>query len=385
MFKLPYDNSIGDLINKRNQQHRANNAFDLAELIFGTVDDNDGKRSLKGRVSFAHARSEQPANHYKTTDHSTILNSPKPSYYPNYIVQKQQDGKLQAAQYQTYMNEDAQIRGWKRYPARQHINIQPLEQGQGESVQSHLRPVISEVVRYSGKLRFHNLKKEELGAVIWALTWGNNKNLRHAVGMGKSFGLGQISINVDWDASDIIANRPDDNKPELTETLEVFTTMMSQKISNWQDTDQIKQLLAMADPSQEQGKNLSHMSLNGGGRNNEFILAKGAQRHDKLVLEQYTDSGAEPKERVSAEQEWLNQTVVGLAQQHRSPEKQVMFGKALAEAWQQIGDPDIQAKILQKIQTYWENNGGWDVVHSGKARKLAYKIYTENQMIQPDK
>ncbi len=71
--------------------------------------------------------------------------------------------------------------------------------------------------RFSGSVRFHNLKREELGALIWTLSWGGDSCLRHSLGMGKSLGMGGCSIDIDWDRSSLVWNgeQPFDNKAIL--------------------------------------------------------------------------------------------------------------------------------------------------------------------------
>ncbi|SET68892.1 CRISPR-associated protein [Nitrosomonas marina] len=284
LFKLPYTNSVGNLIENCNPRHCSENEFDLAELIFGTTNE-DGQHGLKGRISFSHARSTKAAHEYQKLDRGTVLGTPKPTYYPNYIAQNG-DGRLEKDQpYKTYMDNDAQISGWKRYPVREKYFVSESKKDQ-EKVKSHIKPVKAGVI-YKGKLRFHNLKKEELGALLWAMTWGGDDSCRHAIGMGKPFGLGQISINVcNKDMPDVIANWPGNNLPNLKELTECFENMMKQRISGWRDTQQIKQLIEMAKPvAKEKTNHLRHLDLKSDDGNNQFVDAKKY----RLFLKKYSE------------------------------------------------------------------------------------------------
>ncbi len=393
MYHLPYNHSIGELIGKRSSDHQTNGQYDLAELIFGMIDETDGKKSLKGRVSFSCARSEKKKEDVNTKPYTTILNSPKPTYYPNYICQDETQGNLNGDTYKTYMDSDAKIRGWKRYPVRpfQKENVQTPEANQSEDVKVTLNPV-SDPVIYKGKIRFHNLKKEELGALLWALTWGDNPDLRHAVGMGKSFGFGQVAIRISEADSEIIANRPGAAVPTHKEYMNAFTTLMENWYSkvlpgSWSSSDQLLQLQAMADPDKAPGLpgELKHMSLNGGGRTNEFTLAKGAQRNRKLALMPYVNSKQSSTAHVGVNhrstpqtpaERWLQENLEGLSKQYNTPEKLVLLGRLMANKWNEIEETSLKADVLMLIKSYWEQHGGWEEPHSGRARKAAYKIYT---------
>lgn len=223
------------------------------------------------------------------------------------------------------MDDNAEIRGWKRYPVRPYTGIPPLSQAErnNTNIQVILYPLPAGTI-FKGKIRFHNLMPEELGAIIWALGWGGNENLRHSLGMGKPFGLGQVRIHID--ENDIIPNKLGDHSQGILECVKLFKDYMeakcrqasdktspAQKPSNaptpkvaaapdwrdklaalktniavdpepiveqktylhWENSEQIKQLLAMAEPSKAANHELKYMSLgNGKPNDNEFNQAK---------------------------------------------------------------------------------------------------------------
>lgn len=366
MYRLAYKNSVGELIDKANSDHRVNNKLDLAELIFGTVDEQDGQQSLKGRVNFAHARCEQVQP--KTEQCEAILNSPKPTYYPNYIVQNQENGQLKGRDYQTFMDNAAQIRGWKRYPARaeNHIAIPKVDTRQNQAWVA-LHP-ITDTASFNGKLRFHNLLPIELGAIAWCLSWGYNDLLRHAIGMGKPFGFGQIKISIT--EHDIMPNQVD-GECSIENCISQFTDYMSQELAqDWIYSEQIQQLMAMADPmiASEQVVPLIPLDLEGGGKNNQFVLAKKKD----LVLAPYIK--AKPPT-LSADREWLDKTLTELAQSTKSTPEKVLFAKGLAAQWQMIEEPGLKQKTKALIKQQW---GDWWDEPNGRSMITARKIYEEN-------
>jgi CRISPR-associated protein (TIGR03986 family) len=257
MYRLPYKNSIGETINHTNPDHRNTELFDLPELIFGSINEDNSQFSLKSRVSFGMAYLENQAR--ELTDlPTTILGSPKASYYPNY-VQQQSSPKLKGGNYQTYMGPDAKIRGWKRYPINPRWKVKRADADLTNKVKVRLYP-LAKGARFKCHLNFHNLRPAELGAIIWGLTWGGDSKLRHNLGMGKPYGLGQISIKIK--AENLQANNPQLTvAPTQTACLKQFKSLMGKVITNWETSTQLTQLLAMANPTTPAPCKLEYMSL----------------------------------------------------------------------------------------------------------------------------
>jgi len=289
MYKLAYRHSIHDAIRHSSEKHLDGGGDDLANLLFGRVGDTPAD-CLRGRVTFHHAIAEgddiQPQ-----TQPATILNSPKPTYYPSYIRQPSAQGNRipEGKGYATLMNDQCEIRGWKRYPARPteqaQVQILTVEQMDNTAVQVILHPLPAETT-FRARMSLHNLKPEELGALCWALTWGGTEELKHSLGMGKSFGFGQLSITID--KSYLRPNQPNGSVPKWEECRDAFIKLMDdthQLVFNkiWRNSDQIKTLLGMADPNKRptQGQ-LRHMRLTTED-DNEFKKAK----EQRLVLADY--------------------------------------------------------------------------------------------------
>jgi CRISPR-associated protein (TIGR03986 family) len=304
MPKLAGDFSTWDMIDHSSTKHRAppsqKNGYDFADLLFGALGD-EPTDALRGRVSCETLLSTSP-NPQITRHLPTILNGPKPTYFPNYLTQINVDPKTWElkkphGQYVTYLktanSSSPTLRGYKRYPARplEQVEVQPLDQDQKNNAKVQITlHTLPPDTRLTGRIVFHNLKEEELGALLWTLTWGNEKQLRHGLGMGKSFGFGQISLALDYPKCKFIPNDP--NKTLLSTPEQVkswisrFTEHMNdatnkQEGKDWTSTAQLLNLLAMADPAAAtrlpQQMELRHMRLS------DFASSKNKQ----LVLSDY--------------------------------------------------------------------------------------------------
>ena len=267
MFKLAYKHSVHDMIQHVDKQF-SDKVMDFVETLFGRVSDKL-EDTLKGRVSFGYAVCEDQAVK-PVPQKPIVLNTPKPSYYPIYVRQQRTKEKT----YKTYMDDDATISGWKRYPV--HPKEEP-EAPQGDAarnmkIQTVLNPLPTGT-SFTGKLRFHNVRPEELGALIWALTWGGNDKLFHALGMGKPFGFGRISISL-ANGCKIIPNNFAEHLRSPQEYQASFMQYMEKQVVGWANTPQLKQLCAMADPEKAKNKKLKYMVLGNGKEQNQFVNAK---------------------------------------------------------------------------------------------------------------
>ena len=277
MYRLPYTKTLHEAIENASKDNFAEK-MDFAECIFGKIS-NTRDMSLKGRVQFEDAVAEN-AGRDKTVD--TILGNPKPTYYPTYIEQA-----VRNSDYKTLMDDDVRLRGWKRYPVKDEPN--PMQEGNGQgNVASHFVPLKKGTV-FEGKIHFHNLKKEELGALLWTVTWGNDAKLSHAVGMGKPYGYGQIKAEISSlsylpnDAADNVYK--DSRADELSGWIKSFTAYMERTVTGWQESAQLRELKAMANPANAKRTNwdLSHMSLNDANKRNQFVDAKRKENNGFLA------------------------------------------------------------------------------------------------------
>lgn len=298
MPKLAGDFSIHDMLEHTDKAHVDDTKPDFAALLFGHVGEKP-ENALKGRVYFEPAFLQGQAN-VNQRSKETILNGAKPSYFPNYIYQtaNKSGEKLASGQYATYVysagNPAPELRGWKRYPVRgdNEVALQPLGDKQTTKVQTRLHTLDKGSI-FKERLVFHNLRPQELGALLWVLQF---EGKRHNLGMAKSFGYGQINIKFDWDVNKLVCNDPGKTpKAEADGYIDEFKQYMSETLGeDWRATTPIEALTAMADPacrSQFSG-DLKHMVM-GMGRNNDFVTAK----QGGLVLTPYVQDHRKLKRR----------------------------------------------------------------------------------------
>lgn len=425
MPKLAGDFSILDMIEHASEAHLQapglEYGYDLADLLFGAINGDRQQDALRGRVSCETAVAEgSPATR---TEPDTILNSPKPTYFPNYIQQdaNTRDWKLSKDQYATYVETQQSrrplLRGFKRYPARpaEQTAVQRLTQEQktNKKVQVSLR-TLEPPVAFRGRIVFHNLLPAELGALLWTMTWGGNRGLRHGLGMGKSFGFGQVRLELDHEACLIEPNDPtrgaytltSEHLAELTgEFVRHMEVACRASGQGWADSIQLANLLAMADPEAAKrfpaGLELRHMALQQCERNgvieriNEFQWAK-QKPPGPFVLADYASAcgypgaaggggsnhvpsspspGAGARESGASKlHPWVRATVAELGQRLNAPEGDILRGRPLANAWSELDDADLKAAALSSIRAFWEANGWWQQP-PGPAAKKAKTTY----------
>jgi len=263
LYKITYENSIKNAIDK--YQEKAD-SFDLAETIFGYTDRND---ALKGRVHIGHAFVK--GNVKPLDEQSEILAGPKASYYPNYIEQKpNKEGAVSS--YKTFMDETSKINGWKRYPIRK--SNEPIQNKGTDNISTKFSPLPSGS-EFTLQINYHNLRKEELGALISAITFHGTNDLYHSIGTGKPLGYGKVSFE--------ITNL---NEAKRNELLKAFELYMDYELGNstplWFQSPQLKELFAMAKAAPDDSK-LKYLELN------DFVKAKGKTRNDpKFALQRYS-------------------------------------------------------------------------------------------------
>lgn len=295
MYRLPYALTIGDAVRETNPIHFPRNTDefkpDMADLIFGYC--QNGK-ALRGRVHVGHFQETEESlsiRNGKTIETlKAVLGSPKPTFYPNYLEQRHVNGVLvDREDYVTYMDKGkARVRGWKRYPTTAQDDQPsaatiPKIPNDNEDMTVLFRPLPKETT-FRGKIRFHNLKQEELGAILWTLTWGGNGNCHHQIGMAKPLGFGRIKITLDMDKSRII--HPEEAHIDRREAERTFIEYMEKELGgSWKKSEQLNQLLAMADSTVRSSVPLEYPKLTVKPNLNEFAVFKKERKVLRAYLE----------------------------------------------------------------------------------------------------
>lgn len=280
LYKLPYSRSPYTALPR---DHRSDTRHDLAECIFGYVSDSG---SLRGRVHFGSAFSDDAK---PDGDVCLTLSSPKASYYPTYIRQDGQGGRTK--QYATY--NDGIPSGWKRY----HVRREPWADDSTGTTSEKLKTVIRPVkagAHFTSDITFHNLRPEELGALLSALTFHNTEGCHHQLGQGKPYGYGKCTYKVELGTVYTV----DTAKPASTanyymarfeKEMDGFIMKYSKagkdgKKNDWLNSEQMTALITMAHEEVGNGPGFRYMRLDM-DKANEFQLAKDGMEYLPPVTE----------------------------------------------------------------------------------------------------
>lgn len=211
MHKYPYNNSVSDAIPAAHKT----NSKDLSECIFGYTSGDD---ALRGRVQFSHAIASTNQPPIET---SVTPASPKASFYPFYV----KDGKD--------WNHAKTISGFKRYPIHQAVNN---KNGKAQTIS-----LLDKGTIFKERVRFHNLRPEELGALLSALTFHNNeKTCFHNIGYGKPYGYGSVKL----ENLSLKDTQGCDLNP--AEYMAAYERLMNNFKPDWIKTEQVRELVSMA-------------------------------------------------------------------------------------------------------------------------------------------
>ena len=261
LYKLPYQNTPYETLSPDYKK----SDLDLAECIFGRINE-DTKDALRGRVQFSHAFTD---NAQLCESVCLTLNSPKASYYPIYI--KQTNGNTATGKvisYKTY--NDGEIAGWKRYVVR----AKAFEHCVGDpNIDTTINP-LKENTTFTCKVRFHNLRRVELGALLSALTFHNTHGCFHQIGQGKPYGFGKISVDLLNYSSEL---------PALEDLLKEYEREMflHNNQADWTQTETMRQLITLAHSEVTVNEVFDYMKLDMES-NNDFEYAKVSKEYLRL-------------------------------------------------------------------------------------------------------
>jgi len=306
LYRLPFKYSVYDKINKTNRDHikyiEASgfnvDAFvpDLTDCMFGysiasKTEQGSFSKSLKGRVQFSHAMCTSLEPDIQDCQHE-ILSSPKPTFYPTYL----KNGN--------YNNENSILSGRKRYPI--HDKIMKYEYSDRkilDNVGTKFKP-LNKGTEFNCKVRFHNLRKVEIGALMTAITFYNHHDkYYHSLGMAKPLGYGSVRISVNQITARKNCNdveTPDLSINTMKDYMDSFINEIENKIGIvWRKDKSIIELLTMASIQKNIPNSaswLKHMVMETKGEN-EFKEVKGKQ-----TLKYYSEiNGIIPKKIIAQE------------------------------------------------------------------------------------
>lgn len=237
MYKEPAKYSVKEQFPLKEYDY---SILDLSEVVFGSS--ASGKK-LKGRVFFSHAFCNTHFEEGQLKTERIVMGSPKSSYFPFYLQQSGKQGKVKS--YNNY-NVNSKLSGFKKHYI--HKNVKFIGKNiENENMVSKFKP-LPEGTSFKAKVRFHNLRKMEIGALISAITLHNhNQEAFHSIGYAKPIGFGKIKVDIKFE--------------NYIDYLLEFEKEIRKSQKNWS----ISQLLQLA---KETDSNRSYMELE------EFQLVK---------------------------------------------------------------------------------------------------------------
>lgn len=266
LYKLPFKHSIKEAADKF--QNKKEGALDFSDAIFGFVPEKGSiseQKKLKGRVHFSNAFELNSVEESHAI--SAVLSSPKASYYPNYIRQKVNKGKVN--RYASLFDEEPELSGWKRYPVHRKIGIGAAE-NENDRIRTSFIP-LKQGAKFKCTIKYHNLKRIEIGALLSALTFHNTPKTYHGIGMGKPLGLGKIELNVSLKQNGEI-------KEYLNEFECFMDFVLEKKVGCWSGSSQVLELITMAMDHEGADAKLRYMVLK------DFVSAKRKGNSEALDL-----------------------------------------------------------------------------------------------------
>lgn len=292
MMKIPPQHSVEDLHPASDLEHLP---VDIVENLFGRIDETphdqikeqyrENHYSLKSRVSFADLKASANAQEVEE-EIRVILGQPSASFYPAYLNQSKNnlEGRLTRRMLSYHDQQQAELRGFKRYPIQHGApNQHPMPSmeekvKENDKVKTGLKP-LREGATFTGKIRFHNLKPKELGLLLWCLTWGGDENNAyfHNLGMAKPYGYGcakvkvtKVSVehnNLERKEGDIVQQSWDQVSDSMNNLMAEFAAMMEKcanQLNNgegWIEGPIMTELLAMANGVTFDQQHLQYLPL----------------------------------------------------------------------------------------------------------------------------
>lgn len=206
-MKMPHAWSVGDVLNRTRPEAEKLGALDFVEALFGHVpaqgadakpaDDKPRQSAWRGRVMFGDAPASPSSNWSEQRVGPVVTGSPRPSFAPFYLVSSDEAKRPGPVE---WSDPDANLAGIKRYPVkrRQTGFVQPKEGNRTATSMTFAVPGNKDL-SFEGRIKFHNLLPEELGALIYAIGFGApgaEGVERHAIGRAKAQGYGRVAGRV---------------------------------------------------------------------------------------------------------------------------------------------------------------------------------------------
>lgn len=238
-YRLPYLKNVKEGINQtcKNVKGRKVEGYDMIETLFGYTNSAKENASLKGRVQFGHAFTQDVIEDDSLFEVKGVLGQPQASFTPLYLKQKN------TGSFASYNDPDLEIAGRKRYRVHANDVITNVPAGNGNEGVTSTLMLIPAGHTFELAIAVHNLKPAEIGLLLSALTFHNTSSAHHNLGMAKSYGYGKIAvqdIKLDGFESD-----------DISSYLKAFEwqmcnfTIATQSVE-WSQSEQVRKLVSIA-------------------------------------------------------------------------------------------------------------------------------------------
>lgn len=236
-YRLPYKQSVREIWQTSLPEHGEEHRLDFASLLFGFVQD-ESQLAMRGRVNIGNAH---PVTRSQLNwSQPVILNGPKASYFPAYL--QQDTGGT------TYNEKKALLAGVKRYPPRP-AELPGIDTFGPENLAVQIQlETAQEDSQWRTKIQFHNLKPQELGALVWLLTLSSTDTHYHTLGLAKAYGYGRMKFDIAQ--CELIPNDLNGSVEDILYYRDAFVQGMNADFSRifgadqtWENYPSVKQLL----------------------------------------------------------------------------------------------------------------------------------------------
>lgn len=246
MPRLLTEHSIDKMIKQIG--HGSDVIFDLPELLFGTIR-NGGQASnlsLKSRVSISDFISEKSVNQNDFIEESIVLAEPKTSFAKGYLVKCVDTKNPEERARVSYDDQMSCIAGWKRYKVQNKfakVDLSDTTDAQKSKVN-----FLKSSCNFKGTILFNNLKKEELGALLYVIDFWQNKNCYHMLGHAKPYGAGAVTLKIDglrFPSYETQSISVDEAINSFRQEMEDYFTKIDSN-QKWEESLQIKNLIEIS-------------------------------------------------------------------------------------------------------------------------------------------
>ena len=246
MPRLLTGHSIDEMIKQTG--HDSDVIFDLPELLFGTIR-NGGQASnlsLKSRVSISDFISEKSVNQNDLVEESIVLAEPKTSFAKGYLVKCVDTKNPEERARVSYDDPKSCIAGWKRYKVQN--KFARVDLSEATDAQKSKVNFLKSSYKFKGTILFNNLKKEELGALLYVIDFWQNKNCYHMLGHAKPYGAGAVTLKIDglrFPSYETQSISVDEAINSFRQEMEDYFTKIDSN-QKWEESLQIKNLIEIS-------------------------------------------------------------------------------------------------------------------------------------------